>query len=555
MLQNKKRLSFWMGRISICLIIFCLGCSGSRVYAKECSDLMQNVEYEDGEAVHPEGNVTLSADYTLPENTYLNWYGGSLTIASGATLTIPESSYLNISSPGEHFIVEEGACIRIEGAPKVNEEEEGNPVCHLLVFATETRIDGTIESENAGLVCRMNKTYLNGTIHAAQQFLMTDQCQVSIIGGEYSSEKGMLLKEEYTDYYESVIEIKGGRFSSDKIKKYLAEGCVLVKQEDGLYEVCPQKDDSGKEEKISAPGTSVESASIKERIGQIWMYARGLFEEARQDSIQGDGSWVNGDIVVVILCVAVVVISLLLVIVDFIRSPFKKKFKILLELIIAFGVVGGGIMFLWNQVQKEQQLQVKDKYAAYGEAAVPVTIPLQNKDAELNGLTVYPEGMYLVGQDIEPGMYFFESSDPVYRPDDRPIYYVYSSNSPDFTNKEVGAWIMRSYLELKAGSYIRVIGANFVKAGTQPVYEADEKEGTPIYPAGEYLVGYDIMPGSYRMTSAPYDVTISDRALDDQRMNFTAYDGISYEGGPMEITLKEGQHLHISVDTVVKLEK
>lgn len=549
MYNHKKS---WYGLLSgICLGIFLL--SGGQVYAKESSDLMENVEYNNGDLIHPEGDVTLTADYTLPENTYLNWYGGSLTIASGVTLTIPETSFLNISSPGETFYVEEGACIRIEGAPRVNEEEEGNPVCHLLVYATKTRMEGTIESENAGMVCRVNKTYLHGTIHAAQQFLMTDQCQVSITGGEYTSGK-MPMKEEYTDYYESVIEISGGRFQSDKVKSYLLSEYVLEKQEDGMYEVVlqgsPQEGENRGEEAESAS----KPESIKAYASQIWEYAKNLFTEAKQDSIQGDGSWVNGDIVVVILCVAVVAISLLLVLIDFIRSPFKKKFKILAELIIAFGVVGGGIWFLWNQVQKEQSLQSKDKYAGYEASLVPGRLTLENKDAELNGMEVYPAGIYLVGQDVEPGIYFFEAENPVYQGEKRPIYYVYGSDTPDFKDKEVGAWIKRSYLELTKGRYIRVIGANFVKAKEQPAYEADEKDSAGIYPAGEYLVGYDIAPGTYQMTVVPYEALMADRVLDDKSMNFTAYDAVSYEGGPTEVTLEDGQHLYVPVETSVKLE-
>lgn len=552
MRNEKKLLRRLIQGISLCMLIGFGFFHENQVYAKESNDLMENVEEENGEYVHPEGDVTLSADYTLPEDTYLNWYGGSLTIASGVTLTIPGSSFLNVSNPEDQFVVEEGACIRIEGAPVRDEAEQGedNPLCHLFVYGAETRINGIIESENAGPVFRFNKVYLNGTIHAEQQFFMTEQCQVTITGGEYISGMKSPVKEVYTDYYESVIEISGGRFSQNTIKQYLVKDYTFIKQEDGLYEAVLRDE----KESAEMPAAPAESAGIKDKAVKIWEYAKDLFEEARQDSIQGDGSWVNGDIVVVILCVAVVVISLLLVIIDFIRSPLKKKFKILVELVIAVGAVGGGIWFLWDQVQKEQLSQVEEKFAVYDQTTVPEAIQLENEKAELNGITVYEEGIYLIGQDIEPGMYFFEAIDPEYRPNERPIYYVYSSDSPDFTDKEVGAWVKRSYLELKEGRYIRVIGANFVKAGEQPVYEAEEEEGGRIYPAGEYLVGYDIAPGSYQMTIEPYDVTIADKALDDTRMNFTVYDGISYEGGPTEVTLREGQHLYVYMETVVILE-
>ncbi len=80
--------------------------------------------------------------------------------------------------------------------------------------------------------------------------------------------------------------------------------------------------------------------------------------EAKDDSITEDGEWVNGDIVVVVLCVLVVLIILLYIIFDFIRSPFKKKIKILIELALAIGIVGGGIWFLWNQALNEQKEDV-----------------------------------------------------------------------------------------------------------------------------------------------------------------------------------------------------
>jgi len=511
----------------------------------ESGDLMEGVEYEEGEAFHREGDMLLTSDYTMPENCCLHWYSGDLTIAARVTLTIPEGSFLDISTPVENvFVVEEEACIRIEGAPQVD-EEEGSPVRHLTVYGAKTQIDGRIESENAGITCRYNKTYLNGTIHAAQPFLLTEQCQVHITGGEYSSGMKRPITELYAGYYESVIEISGGRFSDNRLKNYLMPGYALEKQADGMYAVVFH----GEGEQAGADNFA-KSAGMKERAAQIWEYAEELFNEAKQDSIRADGSWINGDIVVVILCVGTVGICLLLVLIDFVRSPLKKKFKIVAELIIAFGIVGGGILFLWNQIQGEQRGQEEAKHAGYEKNAVPDAMLFQNETAELNGLEVYPEGIYLVGQDLEPGTYFFEAGNPE---SECPTYYVYCSDTPDFTEKEVGAWIMRSYLELKEGSYIRVIGANFVRAGEQPAYEPEVQAGEHIYLPGEYLVGYDIVPGTYQMTVDPYDITITDVILDDESMNFTDYDGRSYEGGPTEITLKAGQHLYVHVGVTVRL--
>lgn len=545
---------------AFCITTWFFGMSVS--FAAPGSNLMGNVEYADGEAYHNEGDMVLTADYTLPEDAYLNWYSGSLTIASGATLTIPASSFLNISNPEDRFIVEEGATIRIEGAPVRDEAEEGenNPLCHLFVYGAETRIDGTIESENAGPVFRCNKVILNGTIHSAQQIFMTEQCQVMITGGEYLSEMKSPIKEVYTDFYESVIEISGGRFSSDKIKSLIRPEYTLEKQADGTFIVVLQKETENLTETADVSGeASAEDVSMKEKARQIWEYVRNLFLEVKQDSIQEDGKWVNGDVAVVVLCIATVMICLLLVIIDFIRSPLKKKLKIMIELVIAIGIVGGGIWFLWNQAQKElaegSQAVRADKYRGYEENEVPEPVVFENINSELNGMEVYPEGIYLTGRDLEPGLYFFESNDPVYGLDKRPLYYVYSSKTPDFREKEVGAWVKRSYLELKEGSYIRVIGANFIRAGEQPVYEAEEKDGGFLYRAGEYLVGYDIEPGTYQMTVEPYDITIADTALDDRKINFTTYDGTHYENGSTEVTLREGQHIYVYVNVAMKLER
>lgn len=70
-MRKKKKLLWRLIQGVILCTMLCLGFSCEKqVYAKESSDLMENVEEENGEYVHPEGDVTLSADYTLPENTY-----------------------------------------------------------------------------------------------------------------------------------------------------------------------------------------------------------------------------------------------------------------------------------------------------------------------------------------------------------------------------------------------------------------------------------------------------------------------------------------------------
>lgn len=528
----KKIIKLYLG---ICLVVFLMTvCSLKCRAAEEYTDLTEEAEYgDDGVFYHPDGDGILISDYTLPENMRFAWYNGDLTIASGVTLTIPEGSTLYVSTGTEFkFTLEEGASIRIEGAPDIN--EWGEPKERLEILFAKVYINGTIESGSAGIHCRYSKVYLNGTIHSVQPAVLARECQVSVLGGEYLSSSADNPIINMDPDCQSLIEIQGGVFSGKGNKNYLFQGYTYEEHPNGVIAV-PIPPDS------ETSAVNGEKGIIKERIQGIINYAKGLFTEAKSDSVTEDGNWLNGDIIVVILCVAVVLIILIYVIFDFIRSPWKKKIKILLELIISIGLVGGVLWYFWNQAVNEQQQKDSDN-ASYQEESVPEKVLIWNNASLLNELEAYPEGIYQVGKDLEPGIYFFEASDPN---ESNVCFYIFFSRKEDFGEKEVGAWVRRCYVELKNGEYIYVQDANFVKSGEQPAYQPQQEAASIIYPKGEYLVGYDIMPGSYQVAT-PNEIFVRDTAITGSEVNFSIYSRENYINGDY-IELKEGQYINTGI--------
>lgn len=527
-----KKLKLYLGFcFSLLILMFCsLECRA----AEEYTDLTEGAEYgEDGTFYHPDGDGILISDYTLPENMYFGWYHGDLTIASGVTLTIPKGSTFQISSGMNfEFILEEGATIRIEGEPEVN--EWGDPKERLQISFTEAYINGTIESESTGIHSDHNKLYLNGKIHAVQSAVLARECQVFVLGGEYLDGNAKTPIQNMDPDCQSLIEICGGVFSGSGVHNYLTPGYTYKENKNGVI-VVPIASE------METTELNTDSITIKERISGIIDYTKGLFIEAKNDSITKEGSWLNGDIVVVILCVATVVIILLYLIFDFIRSPWKKKLKILLELVIAIGLVGGILWYFWDQAIKEQQ---KDNInnASYQEETVPQKVLIQNNASLLKDLEAYPEGIYQVGKDLDPGVYFFEASDPT---ESDACFYIYFSRKENFEEKEIGAWVRRCYVELKDGDYIYVRAANFIAKGDQPAYSSNQQEDVITYPKGEYLVGYDIMPGSYHVETQN-DIYIRDTAITGTEVNFSIYNQESYVNGD-SIELKEGQYINTGI--------
>lgn len=117
----------------------------------------------------------------------------------------------------------------------------------------------------------------------------------------------------------------------------------------------------------------------------------------------------------------------------------------------------------------------------------------------------YADGTYLVGSDIQPGMYRVELSSSMF-----PMGYIerlkgLSGEFEDIINNEVLTG--DGYFEIPKGDKaVSLQGVEIYKIDLDTYRPAPKSE----FPDGIYLVGYDILPGTYRVK------------LEDSGMGYTA---------------------------------
>lgn len=163
------------------------------------------------------------------------------------------------------------------------------------------------------------------------------------------------------------------------------------------------------------------------------------------------------------------------------------------------------------------------------------------------------EGVYVVGEDIDPGLYFMEGS-----PKEEGSYMIFNpsdSGSDVYLYDQTIIYFGNYFAELEKGDVIL-----FESAG-KLMYAADDKaafEGSEPYGSGLYRVGIDIPAGTYEvkpvegaydiMSSAYPDVFVyRDLDWDDDSLieNETLYD----ETDTATITVKDGQWLELYLCT------
>ncbi len=547
-----------------CLFVFSIdGYAASGEY----TDLMAGAEYDNANDRYfqSEGDGILTSDYTLPENTMLQWHGGNLTIASGVTLTISEGSCLemtadSITGKSRYFVLEEGATIRILGETALNEHGALKERLNLIHINAE--INGTIESDVQGFDASCCDLRLNGTIHSNGPALCVEQCEITFLGGEYLTNGNAVIERKYEQAFACIVTVRGGVFSKDMGKNNLADGVKMNRRADGTYEaiVIPQENSDNTE---SESGNSEKQESgILAQIKSFWL---GVVEKAKEvlgEAIAANGgikeAWKKPEFIVCMIMTFGIVAGFVYCVYDFIRAPWKEKLKLLKEYIIVIVVVGGGFGLIWQYVNKDIEKQQALTRPQYSEDTEVVKTLIEDELSCMNGLEAYGPGIYQVGKDIQPGVYYMEADD---KNANIAPYYVYFSQTPDFEEKEVGIWVSRSFLKLEKGWYVTVIGAHFVEAGRQKAYEPSEKDGIFVYPAGEYLVGQDLAPGTYSYEPANEEtfwMQIRDGAITAEEVSWTKYaveDYNYYDMAtiPTTITVTEGQSITVSPWSKAKL--
>lgn len=552
--------------LGLLLSILCLLGLSFNVYAApaEYTDLLADAQYQEdnGSYVHGKGDGILTEDYTLPADTTLCWNGGNLTIASGVTLTISEGSCLemsfdSITGKNRTFLLEEGATIRILG--EIEKDEYGALKTRLNFIHVNVEINGTIDSNVQGLDGSCADITLNGTIHSKGPTVCYEQCEITFLGGEYLANKSSITERKYEQVFAGIIEVYGGIFSKKMAKNTLMDNVEMHKREDGNYEAIAIPEE---ELNLSEAENTEDSSNPADKVKALFSSAVNKAKDVFNEAVTANGGikqalktpefMINMIMVFGILC------GFLYCVYDFIRAPLKKKFKLLWEAVLVLVIVGGGFWLIWQYVTKDLEAQQALTRPEYSEDAEVVTTLIDDKLSSMNGLEAYGPGVYQIGNDIEPGTYYLEvdNTSETVNP-----FYIYFSKTPDFKEKEIGLWVSRSYVEFEKGWYVTVIGAHFVKAGEQAVYEPSEIDGSLVYASGEYLVGRDLAPGTYSYeptNNETFFVKLRDGAITAKEAAWTSYDSTgqnTYDmsSQPTHFTVREGQTITVAPWSSAKL--
>lgn len=545
----------------ICLLAFSIDVCAAPV---EYTDLMSDAEYEgtDGRYFHGVSDGILVEDYTLPANTTLCWTDGNLTIASGVTLTISEGSCLEIAfdpvtGKNRTFLLEEGATIRILG--DIDYDEYGALKTRLNFIHVNVEINGTIESSVQGLDASQSDIILNGTIYSNGPTICYEQCEISFLGGEYLAGESTITERKYEQAFDGIIEVYGGIFSKEMARSTLTDGITMHKREDGTYEaiVIPEEESNLSEAEIAQ-----KQSSLIEKLKSFFSSAINKAKEVFNEAVAANGgikeAWKKPEFLVCMIMVLGILAGFLYYIYDFIRAPLKKKFKILIETALVIIIVGGGFWLIWEYVTKDLEAQQALTRPEYSEEAEVVTTLIKDNLSHMNGLEAFSPGVYQIGTDIEPGTYYLEADDlsATINP-----FYIYFSRTPDFKEKDIGLWVSRSYVEFERGWYVTVIGAHFVKAGEQAIYTPSESDGYTVYTSGEYLVGRDLLPGTYSyepVGNETFHIQVRNGAITAKEVSWTSYDSdgqntYDMSSQPTQFTVSEGQTITISPWSSAKL--
>ncbi|MBR5799287.1 MAG: hypothetical protein IKY23_04415 [Lachnospiraceae bacterium] len=565
--------------LGLAVAVFGLLSFSAKCYAApaEYTDLMADAVYREDENgyVHEYGDGILVEDYTLPEDTNFHWYNGHLTIAEGVTLTIPEGSSLEISiqkdaSENPFFLLEEGATIRILGEKQF--DEYGAYVPRLNFIYTKAYINGTIESKAQGMDAWGADFRLNGNIYSDGPALHIEQSEVAFTGGEYLTGDSPVILKKYEQEYENIVTISGGVFSQNMEKGMLAPNVEMKKKDDGTFEAIalPESGQEPTEEGDKTDAASGAMGSTSAKAKGAWETLKDLckkgIEKAKEvyaEAVAENGgvanAWKNKEFLVCMILVFGIACAVLYCIYDFIRAPFKKKLKLLWEAVLVLVIVGGGYYLIWQYVIGDMADEQTLTRPTYSEEQTIEKVFVKDNRSALSGMEAYGPGIYAVGKDIAPGVYFFEAEDVSQRicP-----FYIYFSKTPDFAEKEIGLWDTRSFVELEEGWYVTVRGANFVPAGEQKAYEPSQVDSGFVYGTGEYQVGRDITPGTYTYEPAneeTFVLQVRDSAISADEVawsNYTMYSGETYDMSREEnsFTLREGQSLTVGAWSNVVLK-
>ena len=152
----------------------------------------------------------------------------------------------------------------------------------------------------------------------------------------------------------------------------------------------------------------------------------------------------------------------------------------------------------------------------------------------------YPPGTYLAGSDLPAGTYLFEQDTGMFP--GKVLLTSDDSGSLSSVLDDIGFY-NRLYLTIREGEYVQFEGTAR-PADAAPPYK--KSSGSESYPSGMYLVGKDLEPGVYEISSSRAGTAGSYSISADARGNMSSFYQRTTISEPVLQVLEDGQYITLN---------
>lgn len=153
---------------------------------------------------------------------------------------------------------------------------------------------------------------------------------------------------------------------------------------------------------------------------------------------------------------------------------------------------------------------------------------------------IWPAGTYLTGTDLLAGTYLIEQDTGMFP--GKVLLTSDDSGSLSSVLDDIGFY-NRLYLTIREGEYVQFEGTA-QSADTAPPYKKSSE--TETYPSGMYLVGKDLEPGVYEISSSRTGTAGSYSISADARGNMSSFYQRTTISEPVMQVLEDGQYITLN---------
>ena len=153
---------------------------------------------------------------------------------------------------------------------------------------------------------------------------------------------------------------------------------------------------------------------------------------------------------------------------------------------------------------------------------------------------IWPAGTYLTGTDLPAGTYLIEQDTGMFP--GKVLLTSDDSGSLSSVLDDIGFY-NRLYLTIREGEYVQFEGTA-QPADTAPPYKKSSE--TETYPSGMYLVGKDLEPGVYEISSSRTGTAGSYSISADARGNMSSFYQRTTISEPVMQVLEDGQYITLN---------